>query len=161
MNKELKERLDKMEQEMKALRADIEKSDKKVWKPKCSNIYYFVDSTCNVLDDIWTDDNYDNFRYDTENCFKTREEAEHRAELLETERQLMKFARENNDEIDWKDTKQAKWYLLFDIKDEIIHIGKTYSIKYARTIDFTSEELAQQAIQEIGEDRIKSYIKEL
>lgn len=113
---------------------------------------------CNYVWRNWDEQNY---IYDTGNCFKTKEEAEHRAELLETERQLMKYAREHNEKIDWENFEQDKYYLYYDMEDNEVGIGSDYCFRIPRKVYFSSEKIAQQAIKEIGEDKIEAYCKEL
>lgn len=160
--KEIEEKIKKAEEELKEAREMLAKCEEdKNWKPKLGEIYCYLDSSNCDNGENWRNDYIDNYRYDIGNCFKTREEAKHRAELVETERQLMKYACEHNDEIDWNDGNQHKFYFLYDGNDGKIGIMLCWKVKNARTIYFSSREIAQQAIQEIGEEKVKQYLKEM
>lgn len=52
----------------------------KRWKPKYDEEYYFVQAVALVGGYIWRDDGPDNKLYNLGNCFKTREEAEAKAQ---------------------------------------------------------------------------------
>lgn len=45
------------------------------WKPERGEIYYFVDSTCDVSDCEWLDDSVDRLHYKNGNCFSSEEKA--------------------------------------------------------------------------------------
>ena len=62
-----------------------------------------------------------------------------------------------SDEIEWKNEKQGRWYIKFFLgSGEICFDFDSY--KRTNDIYFTSEELAQQAVAKVGEDRIKKYL---
>lgn len=135
-----------------------DKSTNKRWRAEENAVYHFTTDTGKVgvsreyLMDV------DNIRYDTHNYFKTKEEAEEYANVLETERQLKKFADEHNGKIDWSDINRKNCSLCYNyIRCEVVII-RSCVIKDARVIYFSSKEIAQQAIDEIGEDKIKDYL---
>lgn len=135
----------------------VEKS--KVWKPKEREPYYYVGNGGIVLEDCNTNHEIDEGRINLGNCFKTKEEAEHMVEKLKVINELKNFALENNGaEIDWKNLKQMKWTITYQ------HISKESALNDWRNtqfsssnIYFTSQEIAQKAIETIGVDRIKKY----
>lgn len=133
-------------------------STNKRWRAEENAVYHFTTDTGKVgvsreyLMDV------DNIRYDTHNYFKTKEEAEEYANVLEIERQLKRFADEHNDKIDWEDFKQDKWYLYYSYRDLKISAAVAMYTKEARVIYFSSKEIAEQAIKTIGEDKIKDYL---
>ena len=143
------------EEQLKQLGIEIGKDKRR--RAEENAVYYFTTDTGKVgvgreyLMDV------DNIRYDTHNYFKTKEEAEEYAEVLEIKRQLMKFADEHNGEIDWKDSQTLKWHLCCDELTETIMISYTH-YKKAETIYFSSRELARQAIDTIGKENIIKYL---
>ena len=78
--------------------------------------------------------------------------------MLETERQLKKFADEHNDVIDWSNINQHKWSLYYSYSGYEVSPIRCCGVKEARVIYFSSEEIARQAIDEIGTDKIKEYL---
>ena len=59
---------------------EIEESTR--WKPDESQKYYFLDGGGFVYDNRWDDDSVDHGRFEIDNCFQTKEEAERAVEYL-------------------------------------------------------------------------------
>ena len=134
------------------------KSTNKRWRAEKRDTYWFVDGDGTPK---WWHEysrDIDGFYYDTHNYFQTEEKAQKYANILETERQLKKFADEHNDVIDWTDFNQEKWYLYYSYKYYKVSIANHYWTKQSRIIHFSSEEIAKQAIDEIGTEEIKEYL---
>lgn len=157
----LLDRISELEQQIVELRAEVEKEEKenKRWRAKEGYKYWFVNSSGNPdwLDE-YNRDIIDNFRYDTHNYFQTEEEARRYAKVLETERQLKKFADEHNDKIDWSNVDKCKYSLYYIYVTNCVGISSISSVRDARIIYFSSRAIAQQAIDEIGEEEIKEYL---
>lgn len=153
------------EEERNQLLALIEKSTKKkskVWKPELEETYYRIEGT-KVISNIWHNIPYDNYSYSIGNCSPTKEKAKFAVERLKVITELKRFAQEHNEkEIDWRDFGQCKYFIYCEFHDnaEYIDIGCAKECK-SNDIYFTSEEIAQQAIEAIGEDRIKKYYFEV
>ena len=90
----LLDKISELEQQIVELKAEAEKEEKKNkrWRADESCLYWFIQNTGvpNCTYEYHRD--IDNFRYDTYNYFKSEEEAQRYAKVLETERQLKKFA---------------------------------------------------------------------
>lgn len=139
-----------------------EEKKKEYWKPKKDEKYYHITAydydecvTDDVNDEVSVDDN----RISMGNCFKTKAEADHMVEKLKVIHELQKFAYENNErEIDWNNENQEKHVILYSNNRKELDITCVNSSKYLPfNIYFTSYDLAKQAIETIGEDRIKKY----
>lgn len=95
------------------------------WKPKYKEEYYYVCSDGNVGNTFWYKYDTDNHRYNTGNCFKTREQAKKYKAYLEddTQKQLAlirQYAIMNDDfEADWNDEGQLKYFLYYDNMDDM------------------------------------------
>lgn len=156
----LLEKISELEQQIVELKAEVEKKEKenKRWRAECEEGYWAVtdygipDWSYNYNRDM------DSFRYDTHNYFKSEEEARRYAKVLETERQLKKFADEHNGEISWSNNSSAKRYLFYDYSTQSICTRSVWTLKEPRVIYFSSKEIAEQAIDTIGEDKIKEYL---
>lgn len=137
------------------------KQKNKVWKPEENETYYYSYSYGNIDEDTWDSANEDRNRYVLGNCFKTKEEAEFALEKQKVIMELKRFALEHNKEdIDWNDSKQRKYFLSYQHDKNIIFIDYYYYYQSC-SIYFTSEEITQAAIKEIGEERIKKYYFEV
>lgn len=156
----LLEKISELEQQIVELKAEVEKEEKenKRWRAECEEGYWAVADY--GMPAWWYNYNrdMDSFRYDTHNQFQTIDESRRYAKVLETERQLKKFADEHNGEIYWTDINQEKWYLYYSYKYYKVGITNQYWTKQSRIIYFSSEEIAKQAINTIGEDKIKEYL---
>lgn len=144
------------EEQLKQL--GIEVSKNKRWRAEESAVYYFTTDTGKVgvsreyLMDV------DNIRYDTHNYFKTKEEAEEYAEVLEIERQLKKFADEHNGKIDWSNVDKYKYILYYSYIANRVSINSVSSLRDARVIYFSSKEIAKEAIDTIDKGNLIKYL---
>lgn len=138
----------------------IEIEENKRWRAANGYIYWFVDSRDGIMGDEECENNCNNFRYYSHNYFRTKEEAETYARVLETEMLLKKYADEHNEEFG-----VIKWHLAYD--DCTVDHQEIKAIKYInaktttilpRTIYFSSYEIALFAVNEIGRDRIIEYL---
>lgn len=131
----------------------IEVKENKRWRAKgLDNIYYYVDSSNHIQKTRDCSYPCDDFKYYSHNYFYTKEEAETYARVLETEMLLKKYADEHNEEFG-----DCKFYLIWlKTANELIEL--TYYNCRSRTIFFSSREIAQNAIKEIGKDRIIEYV---
>lgn len=136
-----------------------EKNKNKWWDPKEyeEELYYIINDGIDYC--YYNNDDTDKFLMSIGNCFQTKEQAEFMVEKLKVIHELEKFAYENNEEeIDWNDTSRAKLYLTMNYTDKCIDIFYTYGWIYSPSnIYFTSKKIAKEAIETIGEDRIKKY----
>ena len=150
------------EEEREKLLSLVEKAKKpksKGWKPKKDEDYFIIN------------ENGDVFRYHYNygeplkkvlpigNCFKTEEEAENAVERLKIRADLQRYADEQNDEeIDWTNDEQDRWCICFDNDNKRFVYMYNLAIRNAFQIYFTSEEIAQDAVKAVGEERIKKYL---
>lgn len=152
------------QEERSTLLSLIEKANKpknKVWKPEKGEKYYYSYSDGFIKESTWDNVNVDKNRYAIGNCFKTKEEAEFALERQKVITELKRFALEHNEEdIDWNDSNQIKYFLSYQHDKNIIFIDSYYFIQIC-DIYFTSEEIAQAAIKEIGEERLRKYYFEV
>lgn len=140
-------------EQMEQLGIEAKKKDKK-WRADGHTKYWFLDSQNRIDADMELRQREDNFRYYSHNYFQTKEEAEIYARVLETEMLLKKYADEHNGEF-----ADFKYYLFWVGADNELRIDFVPSYSYrTRVIFFSSKEIVQDAIKEIGEERIKKYL---
>lgn len=149
------------EEERNQLLALVKKlmEEKKVWKPKLDEKYYYIQVNGNTNDTSWDDSLTDNLMYSIGNCYHTREDAQFAVEKLKVITELKRFAEEHNDKIDWNDG-HWKYYLAYDCSYKKIIICSTISIQRA-DVYFSSSEIAHQAIKEIDSGILKKYYLEV
>lgn len=139
------EMIDEFDKRVEALKVDEQEF------PQFGDDYWYVDSDTDVMDIAWYDGEYDQGRLSIGNVFKIKEEAEFAAEKLKVEAELRKFSRPF--ELD-----SLNHYIFLDTDDDCLGVDSLSFCQSQGTIHFESEEKAQQAIDAVGEQRIKKYI---
>lgn len=131
----------------------------KVWKPKKGDKYFFISSRLEIVKFNNQEDSVDKKVINSGNYFKTKEEAQHMVEKLKVIKELQDFAIENRDEeISWDEDSRYKFSIYFDYKWKMIRISwATVAHDSPFNIYFASEKAIHDAIDSIGEDRIKKY----
>lgn len=121
--------------------------------------YYFMITNGSISSDSWENNTIDIYRL--KHCYasKTEEECIFKKEKQEVLAELREFAEENNtEEIDWENIDKSKYYITYDYECKILRYPCSVSWKNTNEIYFISQELAQQAVVKVGEDRIKKYL---
>ena len=140
-------------EQMEQLGIEAEKKDKR-WRADGHTKYWFLDSQNRIDADMELRQREDDFRYYSHNYFQTKEEAEIYARVLETEMLLKKYADKHNGEFG-----DFKYYLFWSNAENELRIDFVSSYSYrTRVIFFSSKEIVQDVIKEIGEERIKEYL---
>ena len=148
------------EQLMKLVeKGNIKPVDKqKVWKPELGDVYYFTWSNGEIDNSEWDNDDADNFKWMVGNVYRTEEECQFVIEKQKVEFELKRFAKEHNEDVfNVFDLDTEKWYLNYNIDEDLVEILSMYGYISSMTI-FSSETIAKQAIETVGSDRIKKYI---
>lgn len=133
-----------------------QKKVSKVWKPYVGQMCWFVNASGNIRNYVFFHSGEWAWRLSIGNCFKTEREAEFYRENLLVTAELQRFADEHNDVIDFGKINIRKYFIVYDLELDKFTVDYTYSYK-ANTIYFSSSEIAKQAIDTIGEERIKKY----
>ena len=148
----IQERIEALETEfaekIKALKAEVQREDE---FPQDGDKYWLIEETLGVSRYAWAGDDFDNKLLSVGNVFRTKQQAEFAIEKLKVEAELRKFSRpfeygENNFFIQ---TNPSHNNIVIDADDYSQIQGVIY---------FESQEKAQQAIQSVGEERVKKYI---
>lgn len=144
-------RVDFTEEQLKQLGIEIEPVKEERWRAEYGGEYWYVSDFGAVYvtnERKMCDDNY---HYDSYNYFKTKEAAEKYARVLDTELRLRGFAEAHNTE------EPERWYIEYNCHADELRIFWTYYRIFGRSIYFASRDIVEQAIAEIGEDKIKEY----
>lgn len=161
MNKEeILQEIEKTKKHLTNLEKMLKEHKDERWKPKPSEEYYCVDDGNDVRRVIFNIvDVYDRDRIKTYNCFPTREQAELEAEKILIRRQLEDIARRLNkgEEIDWYDNEQPKHCIELFFNSIVTNFY--YSHRTQGTVYCLDENFKDVAIQEIGEERLKKYLR--
>lgn len=161
MNKqELQNEINKTKECLANMEKMLAECEYERWKPSLNEEYFAV-SYDGVNRCINIDEDSLDMRYDFYNCFQTREQAEAEAEKILVRRMLEDIARRLNKgiEINWKNEYQFKYGIyLRTTKDEIDWI-RTINTKIQGVIYCLDLNFYNVAIQEIGEERLKKYLR--
>lgn len=130
----------------------VKPKPKTVWDLEYGDKHYCLDNAGNINYITWHEDAYNLFQRESGNVFLTKEEAEFELERKKCEATMLKYGRRT-----FKYGKHNYFIVIFD-KRMIIESAFNLHIYYQGTIYFDTEELAQKAIDEIGEERLKKYI---
>lgn len=131
------------------------------WKPKKGEKYYFITLFGNMGYRRYDNDRDDNYLYSINNIFKTKEEAEEHKKKLIYQQQYKDYAMEHNDEIDWENEKQYKYYSFCNVENKQVHISFVWATKTPGQTYFTNTQDIWDFIKLIGEDNFKKYILEV
>jgi len=146
-----------VQDEIKALKeriAELEELAKEEEEfPQDGDAYWFIDDEGGMSSTFYKNYYLDIYRQKIGNIFRTEEEAEFAVKKLKVEAELRKFSRPFT-------YHETNWYLIMDF-DKEVHYSYKWDDVTQGAIYFESEEKAKQAIQSIGEERIKKYIFEV
>ena len=144
-----------LQEELKALKeriAELEELAKEEQEfPQDGDGYWYIDDYGYILSEKWDGLDFEEFRLEIGNVFKTKEQAEFAAEKLKVEAELRKFSRPF-------EKGEYNSYIFFYIDGDYLEVGYKVSTPSQGAIYFESEEKAHQAIESVGEERIKKYI---
>lgn len=152
MNKEIEKYIDeKVEQFKSELIKSIEYKEKEktktVWDLKDEDKYYFITIDGEIDSFTFNHHCFDIRTREIGNMFLTEEKAEFELERRKIEVVMRKYSRPYKEEGDF--------YIYYSHSLSMIVIGTT--IVNAGNCYFESIEMAQKAIKEIGEERLKKY----
>ena len=158
---EILKEIEKTKEHLANMKKMLEKCEYERWKPEDFSTYFYVDSCMKIEESEFYNDTYiHSERYNTYSTFKTKEEAETEAEKILVRRQLEDIARRLNkgNKIDWESESPRKYYLCVD-KYNYIYSTVCYSVKYQGVVYCLDKSFKDVAIQEIGEERLKKYLR--
>lgn len=158
LRKELEEAKAKIAEIEKKIKEKQEEEKAGRWKPDSGEYYYYVSGCGEVQRSTFKELNsWDIECFEFGNCFETEEEAKFILEKLKVIAELKKYA-EPKDRV-W-DGNNNHYFIYYDVIDGKIEINFRTIIKLP-TIHFESEVKAKEAIEAVGEDRIKKYYLEV
>lgn len=139
------EMIDEFDKRVEALKVDEQEF------PQNGDLYWFIDDEGGMFSTFYENHYLDIYRQKIGNIFRSREQAEFVAEKLKVEAELRKFSRPFKN-------GEFNYYIFFYIDGDDIEVGYKRVCHSQGTTYFESEEKAKQAIQSIGEKRIKKYL---
>lgn len=162
MNKqEILDEINKTKKHLINMEKMLKECEYERWKPERNEEYYYVNQAGATSRAVNDEFDIDAARYRAYNCFLTREQAEQEAEKILVRRMLEDIARRLNKgkEIDWYDDNQIKYCIRFNFPLDMISICARLHKKLQGSVYCLSDKFKDAAIQEIGEERLKKYLK--
>ena len=160
----LKQQLEAAQNEITKLQQAIEKAENDVWL-KDGDRYWYTNSLGGYAVNTFSkSSNVDAMRIAIGNCYETKEEAEQAVEKMKVMTELKRLAdkswKEAGAEIDWSDNSITKYFVRYDIEYDSVFVDSNCSVKNINEFYFHSEQKAKEAIDKIGEERLKSVFKQ-
>lgn len=163
MNKqEILDEINKTKEHLANLEQRLKECEYEKWEPEEGEKYYFIDHSNKVYETEYRNKyTYCKDMYDAYNCFQTKEEAEQEAEKILVRRMLENIARRLNkgEKIDWNNLDQSKSFLCLDCKTQSIERDCNVRNKIQGVVYCLDTNFRKIAIQEIGEERLKKYLR--
>lgn len=145
-----------VQEELKAMKqriAELEEQAKREQEfPQFGDGYWYVDSDTDIMYLAWYGGEYDQCRLSIGNVFKTKEQADLAVEKLKAEAELRKYSRT------FKHGGDNYTFNFNHDEGKVVHVYASESYEELGSLYFESRDKAQQAIDEVGEERIKKYI---
>ena len=129
------------------------KQDAKVKKPKYGDTVYYINYVGEIMRTTWLNVKRDSEMWELGNIFFTEESAEFAREKRKVEVELERYAKEHNDP-----TLEDSYFILHDEYNEELDYDVWADYRPQGAVVFTSKQLAFDAIESIGRDRIIKYI---
>lgn len=135
----------------------IPQKHKSVWDLTEEDDYYYIDMCGNVDRTTFSNStrHADEKIIEVGNAFLTKEEAKHEVERRKCEAILLKYGTRNFMSFEYYDDK---YYIMYNNTLENVYIDCCNFMQIQGSIYFKTKELAQKAIEECGEERLKKYV---
>lgn len=159
MNKEeLLKEISKTEEHLATMKKMLEECECERWKSKKGEKYWWVSGSALG---IMASSCVSPVHYLTYNCFKTKEEAEQEREKILVRRQLEDIARRLNrgKKIDWNDYNQSKYFIGIQKDGKGITWDTEYDYRHQGVVYCLDQDFLNVAKSEIGEERLKKYLR--
>lgn len=159
---EILDEIEKTKEHLANLEKKLQECEYKRWKPKGNEKYWYISDDNTINYSLFMPEiQIDNMRFKNYNCFSTREQAEAEAENILVRRQLEDMARRLNkgQKIDWDNKDQIKYAIHFNFYLDRIDSFYRLFQKEQGTVYCLDKKFLDVAIREIGEERLKAYLR--
>lgn len=163
MNKEeLEKEIQKTKEQLTKLQQALKDKEYERYKPQNNEEYFCINAFNDVNTRVFDTDNpLDEKLLSILNCFQTKEQAEQEAEKILIRRQLEDIAKRLNkgEKIDYTSYIQSKYYIFWNYEMDKIRQSALSWTKTQGVVYCLDENFKNIAIEEIGEERLKRYLK--
>lgn len=157
--KEILEEIKKTKQHLADVKRMLEEYEYRKWEPEIGERYYGIGDGLKIYTVANFDYPRDRNTIKAYGCFETEKQAEQEAEKILVRRQLEDIAKRLNKErrIDWDDFEQSKYNV--GLYNGGIVASISFSCKIQGAVYCLDENFKNIAIQEIGEERLRNYLR--
>lgn len=159
--RELQKEIEKACAHLAKMEKMLEQCEYERWKPKECEIFYSLSEYGEVKRSYFCNDQSCRMLYKDFNCFQTYEQAKAEAEKILVRRMLEDIARRLNKghEIEWNNANQFKYGIYLQTKQDTIDWIRTINAKTQGVVYCLDINFYKVATQEIGEERLKKYLR--
>ncbi len=156
---EILDEIVKTEEHLANMKRMLAEREYERWKPQYTQEYYSINAIEEVTENIWRGSDIDKCKYDFYNCFQTREQAKAEAEKILVRRMLENIAtRLNGDKVFSWNSYQCKYFIEL-CYGEKLSINTCTICKKQGTVYCLDERFLDIAIRQIGQERLKNYLR--
>lgn len=162
MNKqEILEEINKTKEHLANMKKMLEECECERWKPQKGETYFELNRYGVPTPNEWNDTYYDNIMFNLYNVFQTYKLAKAEAEKILVRRMLEDIAERLNKgrEIDWNNFNQIKYFIYIDYATQLIRRDCDFRNKIQGVVYCLSDNFVSVAKREIGEERLKKYLR--
>lgn len=137
-------------------------NDEEKWIPKIGELYYFYDISRGLVDwHYYNNDVLDRQTIRRSQIFKNKIEAQKYGEILDVKYELQELADKlnNGEKIDWSNSEQEKYYLIYDNICEEVDYKNSFYMQIPEIIYCLDKDFKDKAIEKIGKERLIKYLK--
>ena len=149
----IQERIETLETEfnekIKALKAEVQQEKE---FPQEDDMFWFINTFGKPVWSTWGESITNRQLIEIGNMFRTKEQAEFEVEKLKVEAELRKYSRP------FKEGENENWFILWGTYKKEVQIDWSRKLVRQGTIYFESRKKANEAVESVGEERIKKYI---
>ena len=162
MNKqELQKEIENARAHLANMEKMLEQCEYERWKPKEGEAYWYIAIDGSVEQHTNVNHWVEKCHLKILNCFQTRKQAEAEAEKILVRRMLEDIARRLNKgkKIDWGSLSQSKYFIYLNNEDDELGYNDSGLYKFQGVVYCLDTWFLDVAIQEIGEERLKKYLR--
>lgn len=145
------------DEQMKQLGINVAVKKETPFARHSSELYWFINTMNVVVGQQDCNDDFNNNMYDNVNYFNDYKFAEQVAFQQLLYRKLLKYAYENDDVNNWTELNSRKYFIIKSIKNNKFDVDWSLTVKNNCVVYFNSEEVAEQAIEDVVEPFMEEH----
>lgn len=162
------EELTKLSEKIKELKSEIEQKLSKRFRALKGEDYFVIGMKGEICKVTEEEKDFDNYNYEVGNYYRSKEEAQAELNRQKTKIKLKDLALKLNNGrfIDWNDTNQTKFSIIYDYSDDPYNRGERVGLKLRSYNCYKKSDIycldscfLEVAKREIGEENLIDFYK--